>query len=72
MGVQTVDSKVIVTTTLGGNTVLVAPPQPTLVSVPVGRQGEQGPPGTINVVELTQGQYADLTEKVPNTIYVIT
>jgi hypothetical protein len=39
------------------------------VAIPVGRPG---PMGTLNVVELTEADYASLDPKVPNTIYVIT
>lgn len=37
-----------------------------------GPPGPQGPPGEINVVELSQAEYDALPTKEPNTIYLIT
>jgi hypothetical protein len=50
----------------GGGTALVVTP------IQVGEQGIPGPPGHINVVSLTQGEFDAMPTKDPSTIYIIT
>lgn len=58
-----------------GPPVVVRPAgETTLVVTPTlgGEAGPPGPPGHVNVISLTQGEFDALPTKDPSTIYIIT